>query len=147
MPGTTRTSMVRTTMIDDLRKADRVARKNFVYKSETVDKWRSHSIDAAKGKTWYGDCDDLASTACHLAVNAGIPLKDLWFAMVDSKGGRTVDHCVGVARVGEAFYIIGDTFGPMYPAGRMEHKLIFAHRLDWPQKDRWLRADKIGELI
>lgn len=133
-------------MIDQLKDADRKARKNFVYQGETKDEWRSMAKEALSGKTWRGDCDDLASTACHLAIMAGRPMKDLWFAMVSSTGGKKVDHMVGIARSEKAFYIIGDTFGPIYPASQMQHSLLFVHRLDWP-KEKWLRVANVKDLV
>ena len=128
-----------------LKSADQISRKNFRYVAETKDEWRSHAADVAAGRSWEGDCDDLASTACHIAINNGFKKENLWFAMVSSTRSKKVDHLIAIAEDRGAYYVIGDTFDPIYNAKNMPHRLLFVHRLDWPTW-QWKRASSVSDL-
>lgn len=130
-----------------LTEADRMARAKFTYKRETRDEWRSFARDVKEGKSWSGDCDDLASTVAHLAIESGFPMNQIWFALVSSKRDKTIDHMIAIAQDQGRFYVIGDTFGPVYPFASMQHNLLYVHRLGsgW-DKRRWDRASSSHDL-
>jgi predicted transglutaminase-like cysteine proteinase len=102
---------------------DRQARRGFTYKPDVADEWRSHSKDVYEGKSWEGDCDDLASTVLDLLASHGAPLEDLYRLIVVTKTG--VGHMIGAIKEedGGRFWIVGDTFKDSpYPVSSMEHK-------------------------
>lgn len=109
---------------EKLKQADALARKNheYAYDKPGEDQWRSFANVALQGKKWYGDCDDLASTTCDIAVRLGVPLKNLWFVHVSStRNGRT-DHMIAFGKDEKGkLWVIGDTFGPCYPVSQMSH--------------------------
>lgn len=133
-------------MIDKIRDADRRARRGFTYVADKVDTWRSHAAAVKANQPWRGDCDDLASTVTHLCIEAGVSMKDLWFAMVSSTKNGKVDHLIALVRVDGKAYVIGDTFGLVYPMATMPHQLLFIHRMDWPLK-KWVKASGAKDLV
>lgn len=121
-----------------LKAADAKARRNFIYTSEPGDKWRSFADYALANERWRGDCDDLTSTAADIAIRMGIKKHQLWFAVVATgQAGRgKADHLVGLAKDENGkWWVIGDTFGPIYPLASMQHELLEVHNLAWPIKD------------
>ena len=128
-----------------LKMADLTARKKFRYVGETKDEWRSHAAEARAGEAWTGDCDDLASTVCHIAIEDGFAKDHLWFAMVSSRGNKTVDHLVAIGLAEGDHYVVGDTFSVPYRLKSMQHRLLFVHRLDWPEW-KWKRASGDKDL-
>ena len=134
-------------MIAILKDADATARRRFTYKAETVDQWRSFASTAMAGKPWSGDCDDLASTTCHIAIIKGAKKADLWFATVSSTRSGKVDHLIALGRDEQGvFWVIGDTFGPTYRLSSMEHELIDVHNLSWPVTS-WKRYGGVGGFL
>ncbi len=123
-------------MPNKLKNADRLARSKFRYVSETRDQWRSHAEAVLAGRSWTGDCDDLASTTAELAVRENIPLKDIWFVAVSSNRDGKVDHLIGVARASTgALWVIGDTFAPAYKLVDIPHQIVSVHNLTWRLSD------------
>lgn len=121
-----------------LKAADAKARRNFIYTSEQGDKWRSFAVEALEGRSWRGDCDDLTSTAADIAIRMGIKKEQLWFAVVATgqSGAGKADHLVALAKDEKGkWWVIGDTFGAMYPLASMKHELLEVHNLAWPIKD------------
>jgi hypothetical protein len=145
---------------EEVGKIDLQARRRFTYLSETGDTWRSHADDALVGKAWHADCDDLASTVLDLLGRAGVNLQDRYRLVVASKGKKP-DHMVACVRLGDGcFRIVGDTFGPDYPAAVMKHRGVFYNRLSenspepiWRKGVPWtikngtkhVRVDSVGE--
>ncbi len=78
------------------------------------------------------NCDSLTSTVANLIALQGEPLSNLWFAHVDSNGDSKIDHMIGfwLDTTRNIMYVIGDTFGPCYPARQMQHKLKTACRIN-----------------
>lgn len=120
--------------IAQLRYADKVARAHFTYKADGTrpeeNTWRSLADEALAGKSWVGDCDDLASTALDILTRT---LPDdaldkcfrLEVASPDCPAGVPFDHMIGAVMLpGLNLWIIGDTFGEAYPASRMPHRIV-----------------------
>lgn len=114
-----------------LRAADAQARQHFTYKPDIgPDTWRSHADDALHGTAWAGDCDDLASTVLDLLGREGMSLADRYRLFVSTTGDDQVDHMVACVSADDgSFWIVGDTFAPIYPAGQMKHRGLFYTRL------------------
>lgn len=113
---------------DEIKRLDRLARKNFTYVKDPDgrDEWTSHAEDVLAGRPWKGDCDDLASTVMDLIYQAKVALPHaMRRLMVSTTGGDIVDHMVGMIqdRDGKT-WIIGDTFGPCYRWHECKHKVL-----------------------
>ncbi len=133
-------------MIDLLRRCDSDARKRFTYEKDDVDQWRSHAEDVKAKHYWRGDCDDLTSTVCHLAIEDGFHKEDLWFAMVSDDGSKMVNHLVGLAWTTSGLVVIGDTHSDgVYKVEKMKHRLLFIHRLDWPLR-KWESITDLDQI-
>lgn len=135
-------------MLSKIKAADAQARRRFNYKADPGrDTWRSFATDVKAGKSWSGDCDDLASTAADLAAQAGVPLANLWFAAVSSTRGKTIDHLIAIAKDEDGrYWTLGDTFGPCVLITKMEHSLIDVHNMTWPVK-KWMRVNSVGAFL
>lgn len=135
-------------MTNILKSADAKARRNFTYKSDSgPDTWRSHADVALAGKSWRGDCDDLASTSADIAIRMGAKKADLWFAVVSSTGESRGDHMIAIGRDEQGmFWVVGDTFGPTYKLTAMKHRLIDVHNLSWPIAN-WERYSSVDEFL
>lgn len=122
---------------EDIKAADRLARKSFTYKSEAGDTWRSRADEALAGTAWQGDCDDLASTVLDILGRQGLPLESRYRLVVASAGDkRKPDHLAGCAIANDgSFLIVGDTFRAAYAAPAMRHRGIFYNRLSENQPD------------
>lgn len=118
------------------------ARARFVYKAdqERQDRWRSFHNAVYAGERWYGDCDDLASTVVNMLGKIGVPAYNMWFAHVDTEDpDDKIDHMLAfmlhTSEGPPTMYVIGDTYGPCYPAANMKHTLKQAcsvsNVLDW----------------
>jgi hypothetical protein len=117
-----------------LIKWDQEARKNWTYEFDNkqfgkTDDWRSHANAVLAGKHWRDDCDGLASTIIDLLVRDGYPPNKLWRCVVSSKKTDKIDHFIGLAHDGEQMYVIGDTFGPIYPVKKIPHRIIAVSNL------------------
>ena len=111
---------------DQIRSIDAGARLHFTYRPDgSRDLWRSHADAVLSGRAWAGDCDDLASTVLDLLGRAGLALEKRYRLAASTRGTETVDHLIAAAMdANGGFWIVGDTFGPAYPAGRCRHRLI-----------------------
>lgn len=117
---------------------DNGARTNYTYRKDPRDndRWLSYHRHVMNNQPWSDDCDSLASTVANLIAIRGHPLHKLWFAHVDSSHDGKLDHMIAFAEsIGEGklapqLLVIGDTFGPCYPATAMRHKLVKFCRLD-----------------
>lgn len=120
---------------DKLVKWDHAARERFTYVTDDVqfgvtDDWRSHADDVLAGKHWKDDCDGLASTVLDLLARDGYDPSLMYRAVVDSTGkGDKIDHFVGIVSDGSELFVVGDTFGPVYPIKEMRHKLVAVSRV------------------
>lgn len=116
---------------ESINKADSDARKRFTYFPDgAVDNWRSHADEVLAGKSWNGDCDDLASTVLDLLGRQHVPLEDRYRLLVTTKGAKTPDHMIACVRTDEGeFRIVGDTFRSAYDVRAMSHKSLFYNRL------------------
>lgn len=108
---------------------DQEARKNWTYEFDDKqfgksDDWRSHANAVLAGKHWRDDCDGLASTIIDLLIRDGYPPKYLFRCVVSSKRTDKIDHFIGLASDGEKLWVIGDTFGPVYPIQKIKHRII-----------------------
>jgi len=113
---------------------DLQARKRYTYKKDPVgqDRWRSHHKEVLANAHWEDDCDSLASTVANLLMMEGQPANKLWFAHVDTNDRDEIplDHMIAFAECREGkLWVIGDTFGPRYPAETMKHQLVKACNL------------------
>lgn len=132
-------------LAEAIKTHDRDARRNFTYRAEPGDSWRSHAEDVRAARKWAGDCDDLASTALDLMGIAGLALEDRYRLVVKSVNGY---HMVGCAVDAEGqFWIVGDTFRACYPASLMAHKPVEYNRLSeagadpvWREGIPWEKA-------
>jgi hypothetical protein len=117
-------------LLNKLIKWDSAARKYYTYEYDKVlygksDKWVSKADDVLAGKAWKGDCDDLGSTVLDLLLRDGYPKKYLYRCLVNTKGFTDkIDHFIALASDGNAMYVIGDTFGPIYPLKKIKHKIV-----------------------
>lgn len=116
-----------------LKSADAKARRNFIYTKEDRDTWRSFADYALAGQRWRGDCDDLTSTTAEIAIRLGARKNQLWFAVVATgQEGNKPDHLVGLAKDENGkWWVIGDTFKPIYALASMKHELLEIHNLAW----------------
>jgi hypothetical protein len=118
----------------DISRIDAAARQGFGYQPDPSDRdeWRSHADDVLAGRTWFGDCDDLASTVLDLAGREGLPLSSRFRLMVTSPGGKPpYDHMLGaIMDETGAYWTAGDTFGPASPAAQCPHRAFCYHRMD-----------------
>jgi hypothetical protein len=115
---------------DQIIAIDARMRAGFKYVPDgEVDSWRSH-YEAAKAGAWSGDCDDLTSTVLDALHRKGHPADRMWRLLVSSKRTAVVDHMVGVVEDVEGRrWVVGDTFGPAYPASRLKHRVLFESRV------------------
>lgn len=113
----------------------------------TRDRWLSYHKQVLANQPWSDDCDSLASTIANLIAMEGHPLEKLWFAHVDTNQRDTVllDHMIAFAecRAG-TLHVVGDTFGPCYPAEVMQHKLVKFCRLD--DITKWWNASEVRQV-
>jgi hypothetical protein len=131
----------------EMHAIDVAARKNYTYKHdpEGRDNWRSYHKEVAAGKAWSDDCDSLASTVVNLLILRGLPMERCWFAHVDSTRGGKVDHMVAFAEANDgSMWVVGDTFGPTYPARNMKHTLIQFCRVS--NIEGWYRGNDYRQL-
>lgn len=118
----------------EIKVIERLCRARWSYKINDVHKWRSYGDDILAGKSWQGDCTDLASSVLDLAGRRGAPLDKRYRLLVSVAGTDVPDHMVGVM-VDDAgsWWIVGDTFegtiGP-YPATRLAYRPCEYNRLD-----------------
>lgn len=116
-----------------LQDADGRARLRFTYQPDLSDRdnWRSHADDVEAGRDWSGDCDDLASTVLDLLARASVPLDQLYRLIVSTRRNDAPDHMMACAWDDRgACWIIGDTFGPAYPAQDCPHQPLQYQRMD-----------------
>ena len=111
-----------------------MCRENYTYEYDSVqynegDRWNSHAEEVLAGKKWKDDCDGLGSTVIDLLCQDNYPDNLLYRAMVSSKGDDKIDHFIGIASDGNALYVIGDTFGPVYSIKGIRHKIIAVSRI------------------
>ena len=99
---------------------------NYVEDVPGRDTWRSFADKIDRGEECFGDCDDKASTALHLAVNAGVPKERLVRVIVDSTGAGKPDHFTGCYEDDDGhWWLIGDT---AYLTRPIEHTVYEIHR-------------------
>jgi hypothetical protein len=136
--------------IQKLVKWDSAAREHYTYEYDKIqykkaEDWRSHADEVLAGKKWKDDCDGLAMTVIDLLCRDNYDPELLYRAMVDSTGGKNIDHFIGIASDGSRWFVVGDTFGPAYPIAQMKHKLLavskVADGIKWVPVDhtKWVR--------
>lgn len=111
-------------------------KSNFVYKSDVQDNWRVHSSEVLMKQTWFGDCDDLASTTIDMLVRAGQPRSRAWLVLADVEHKSTLDHLVGMVEDADGHYwIVGDTSSQTaYPANRTKYRIVALASMDKPEE-------------
>lgn len=128
---------------------DNNARRYYRYRRdpEGQDNWRSYHKQVLAKEFWEDDCDSLASTVANLLALDGHPLNKLWFAHVDSntQDAIAIDHMIGFAESSDGdINVVGDTFGPCYPAIGMRHRLVRFCRLD--DVTKWYAGSDVRQL-
>jgi hypothetical protein len=120
-------------LASDIKRIDAQARARFTYQADLFENWRSHADAVLRGEAWADDCDGLTYTVLDLLQRAGMAATDLWRMEVSSAKNGQLDHLIGCARTAAGeFWIVGDTFGPAYPAARLYHQPLSFMRLDLP---------------
>ena len=131
-----------------MKRIDRSVKDRFVYadKDPGGDQWRSFATELRDDKDYVmvDDCDTLASTVLEILAWEGVPLENLFRALVSSPAarGNMVDHMVGLAKdENGTYWVVGDTFGPPVTINRTPHKIIEVSCIDtgiswlkWPLK-------------
>lgn len=123
--------------LKSLQEADRRCRKGFRYQAEEQDRWRSFYAYAAEGMNWAGDCDDLAATALEFVTRSFYGNKALLahcyrlqVASPQCPAGSPYDHMVAAVRCDDGkVYVLGDTFGAIYPISQSKHRVFAFNRL------------------
>lgn len=116
-----------------LQDADGRARQRFTYQPDPAprDLWRSRAEQVLADADWQGDCDDLASTVLDLLARDGVALGRLYRLIVSTRRNDVPDHMTACAWDDRGVcWIIGDTYGPAYPAKACPHQLISYQRMD-----------------
>lgn len=134
---------------DRLYLVDLSARKRYTYKRDPdkQDRWYSYHKVVLANQHWADDCDSLASTVANLLFLEGQPLDKMWFAHVDTndRDDKPLDHMIAFAECREGkLWVIGDTFGPRYPAENMRHQLVKACKLTDIRK--WFNCHDVRQL-
>lgn len=96
-------------MLELIKEIDRTVDNQWVYKPDgPKDVWQSFATSITNGLTVYGDCDDKASTALQLAVEAGVPLDRL--VRVVAATEDIPNHFLGAYEDDEGhWWTLGDT--------------------------------------
>lgn len=113
----------------NIRRIDSMVRDRATYVHDRVDRWRSYAKELKADPNFQleGDCDDWAQTTLHLLQMEGIQKRDLFRAIVISKGSNVPDHMIGIVRLDDSTYMtVGDTFGPPNRVSLNNHDLIDA---------------------
>lgn len=99
---------------ETLSAIEKLVKKRVSYKNDKgLDTWTNYAENIIEGKRFSGDCDDMVVTVTALAICAGVPAKNMNFAIVDDPlGSKTVTHLVGMVKSEDGnHYVYGDTFG------------------------------------
>lgn len=113
---------------DSIRRIDDLLRKRVIFRADSGgDRWALLTGDVLAGKRVDGDCEDMAITAAHLAVCAGIPADRLGLLITDSpKASADELHMVAFYRdAGDRVWVFGDTFGKPRALSRVKERLLF----------------------
>lgn len=99
---------------ETIKSADKRVRSNFTYVTDVVDNWNVHSSNVMDTLPWFGDCDDLSTTALDMLARQGQPLDRMWLVLVAASpanklNGR-LDHLIAVVEDDQGrYWVVGDT--------------------------------------
>lgn len=111
-----------------IRQIDGLLRKRMVFRDDAAgDRWALLTGDVLAGRQTYGDCEDMAITAAHLAVCSGIPADRIGLLITDSPKVNSGElHMVAFYRdPGDRVWVFGDTFGKPRALSSLRERLLF----------------------
>lgn len=112
---------------ESIRRIDSLLRQRMVFREDAGDRWTLLTGAVLAGKQTYGDCEDMAITAAHLAVCSGIPVDRIGLLITDSpRVGADELHMVAYYRdAGDRIWVFGDTFGKPRALSHVRERLLF----------------------
>ena len=115
------------TGFETIRRIDSLLRQRMVFREDTSDRWTLLTGAVLAGQRSYGDCEDMAITAAHLAICSGIPVDRIGLLITDSpRPGANELHMLAYYRdAGDRVWVFGDTFGKPRALSHVRERLLF----------------------
>lgn len=113
---------------DTVSRLDQRLHAQMTFRTDSgADRWSLLTGPLMNGRKVQGDCEDMAITAAHLAICAGIPADRLGLLITSSpKPGASELHMLAYYQdAANRVWVFGDTFGQARSLSKMRERVLF----------------------